>query len=196
MKRLLREPLFHFLLLGAAIFVAYGLGPRRSGDQPVTIVVTRGQIEAIAAGFARVRQRPPSADELADLIRDRIREEVLCREATALGLGQDDTVIRHRLRQKMEFVSEEIAGQTEPTDAELDAYLRAHADAFLVFVDGRTEGRLPELAEVRDAVRRQWDESRRLEANERFYQELLKRYTVIVEQSRSTTEQGTPVTSR
>jgi PPIC-type PPIASE domain len=51
----------------------------------------------------------------------------------------------------------------------------------LVFVTQRLEGRMPELAEVRDAVRREWDSANRLEANEKFYQGLLKHYTVTVE---------------
>ena len=51
----------------------------------------------------------------------------------------------------------------------------------LVFVEERTEGRLPELAEVRDAVRRDWTNARRLESNEKFFQNLLKQYEVVVE---------------
>ena len=66
------------------------------------------------------------------MIRDRVREEVYCREAMALGLDKDDTVIRRRLRQKMEFVSDDIAAQAEPTDADLNAYLQAHPEAFRV----------------------------------------------------------------
>ena len=66
------------------------------------------------------------------MIRDRVREEVYCREAMALGLDKDDTIIRRRLRQKMEFVSDDVAAQAEPTDDELNAYLHAHPDAFRV----------------------------------------------------------------
>jgi hypothetical protein len=273
---MLREPLLHFLLLGAALFVAYQLLQRSGGSSgPREIVVTLGQIEQLAAGFSKVWQRQPTADELVGLVRDRVREEIYCREALALGLDRDDTVIRRRLRQKMEFVSDDIAALAEPTDADLEEYLRAHPDAFrveprctfqqlyldpqkhaenlagdvalllerldqagaeadltamgdslmleprfaglttqdvaqqfgepfalalgrlepgrwqgpvesgygvhLVFVSERTEGRLPALAEVRDAVRREWDNARRIAANEAFYQELLKRYTVTIE---------------
>jgi hypothetical protein len=276
MKRLLREPLLHFLLLGAGLFLAYSLTPGGGTlVEPGKIVVTRGQIEHLAAAFAKTWRRPPTAAELAGLVRDRVREEVYCREAVALGLDRDDVVIRRRLRQKMEFVSDDIAAQAEPTDADLNAYLRANPDAFrvealftfqqvylnpekhgenlardaarmlaqlnppggeadaaalgdsfllehqfaamppreiakqfgeafaarvgelapgrwegpiesgygahLVFVNQRTEGRLPTLADVRDAVRREWDNARRLEANERFFRELLKRYTVTIE---------------
>ena len=97
MKKLLREPLVHFLLLGAGLFVAFGLVGERTGSEPGEIVVTQGQIESLAIGFARTWQRPPTDRELEGLIQDYIREEVYYREAMALGLDKDDTVIRRRL---------------------------------------------------------------------------------------------------
>jgi hypothetical protein len=132
-KRILKEPLLHFLLLGAALFITYGLmsGPG-SNDAPGKIVVTVGQVEHLAAGFARTWQRPPTDTELKGLIDDWVREEIATREALALGLDRDDTVIRRRLRQKLEFVSDDIAAQTEPTDADLNAYLQAHPESFRV----------------------------------------------------------------
>jgi hypothetical protein len=86
--------------------------------------VTQGQIENLVSGFAKAWQRPPTSEELAGLVRDLVREEVYCREAMALGLDKDDTVIRRRLRQKMEFISDDIAAMPEPTDADLNAYLQ------------------------------------------------------------------------
>ena len=176
MKRLLREPLLHFLLLGAGLFVAYGLRPHPGRDEAAgRIVVTQGQIENLADGFARAWQRPPTSEELAGLIRDHVREEVYCREAIALGLDKDDTVIRRRLRQKLEFVSEDLAGDAEPTDGDLRAYFAAHQDAFRVL------GRVPPFEEVKEAVRREWADARRLEANDAYYKRLLGRYAVTVE---------------
>lgn len=276
MKAFVREPLVHFLLLGVVLFIAYGLVSKPgSGDAPGQITVTQGQIENLVSGFAKAWQRPPTSEELAGLVRDLVREEVYCREAMALGLDKDDTVIRRRLRQKMEFISDDIAAMPEPTDADLNAYLQAHSDRFrvdqtftfsqvyldpekhgenlardistllarlnragaqaevsalgdsflmertftaapasevakqfgekfaaklgelspgqwegpvesgygahLVFVSERTEGRVPELAEVRDDVRREWANAQRLELNEKFYHELFKRYSVTIE---------------
>lgn len=133
MKRLLEEPLLHFLLLGAGLFAAYALVARPAGPPPPGhIVVSAGRIEHLATGFVRVWQRPPSDTELAGLIDDWVREEIATREAMALGLDKEDTVIRRRLRQKFEFVSDDIAAQAEPTDAELGAFLRAHPDRFRV----------------------------------------------------------------
>ena len=83
-------------------------------------------------GFSRTWQRPPTRDELEGLIRDRVREEVYYREALAMGLDRDDTIIRRRLQQKLEFVTDDVAAVAEPTDAELAEYLKTHADRFRV----------------------------------------------------------------
>jgi len=102
-----REPLLHFLAAGAAIFLLYRLvGGGEEG--PREIVVSEAQIESLADGFARTWMRPPTAAEIRGLVDDYIREEVYYREAMTLGLDRDDTVIRRRLRQKMEFVSDDV----------------------------------------------------------------------------------------
>jgi len=93
-------------------------------------VISASRVEALAGNFATVWMRPPTAVELKGLIDDYVAEEVYYREAIAMGLDQDDTVIRRRLRQKMEFISEDVAAATEPTDAQLQAYLEQHADKF------------------------------------------------------------------
>jgi hypothetical protein len=130
MNRLLREPLLHFLLLGAGLFLVHGWtggSPAGAGDR---IVITQGRVEQLAIGFSRMRQRAPDAGELDELIDDAIREEIFYREAKALGLDQDDTIVRRRLRQKLEFVSEDVAPVPEPTDVQLRGYLHAHPEKF------------------------------------------------------------------
>ena len=119
----------HFLLLGALIFGAFKF---ISGEtiEPGKILITQGRIESLEIAFSRTWRRPPTASELEGLIRDYVREEVFAREAVALGLDKDDTIIRRRLRQKLEFVSEDVAAHAEPTDEQLRAYLKEHADAF------------------------------------------------------------------
>jgi hypothetical protein len=275
MKKLIREPFIHFLLLGAAFFIANRLVSGRIENQTEKIVITQGQITSMVIGFSRTWQRPPTREELEGLIRDRVREEVYSREAIVMGLDRDDPIIRRRLQQKLAFVTDDVATPAEPTDAELADYLKTHAagfgvdrkftfsqvyldpnkrgehlardanellnqlrqqgrdvdpsslgDAFLlehrfeaartteitkqfdekfaakladapigqwfgpvesgygthlVLVEERTEGRQPELAEVRDAVRREWTNTRRLESNEKFFENLLKHYEVVVE---------------
>jgi hypothetical protein len=132
--RWLREPVLHFLGIGAALFGLYAwLGDRGAGaGGGGEIVVTRGRIASIAETFGLAWGRPPSEDELAGLVREFVREEVLVREALALGLDRDDTVVRRRLAQKMEFLTEDLAGLVEPRDEDLHAYLAAHPDAFRI----------------------------------------------------------------
>jgi hypothetical protein len=132
MKRILKEPLLHFLLLGVGLFIAYGLMSKPGSSAPGEIVVTLGQVDHLVMGFAKTWQRPPTDAELEGLIEDWVREEISTREAMALGLDKGDTVIRRRLRQKLEFVSEDIGPQAEPTDADLNAYLQAHPESFLL----------------------------------------------------------------
>ena len=275
MKRILGEPLVHFLLLGAAMFIGFSVVSKHAGDAPETIVVTQGRIAHLVTGFSRTWQRLPTTQELDGLVRAYIREELYYREAVKVGLDRDDTVVRRRLQQKLEFLSEDVAAMAEPTEAELQAFLRAYPDTFrgesrftfwhiylnpdrhretlaadaakllvglnqagakldpatlgdpfllereldsvrgsdvvklfgekfaatlreltpgrwqgpvdsgygvhLVWIQERTPGRVPPLADVRDAVRREWANVRRLEANENFFQGLLKRYTVHIE---------------
>jgi hypothetical protein len=251
--------LLHFLVLGALLFVGYSLMQRDDAPEAGRIVVTPGKIASLRASFSRVWQRPPSPSELDGLLQDYIREEVLAREAMALGLDRDDTVIRRRLRQKMEFVANDLAAPAEPSEAELEEFLAQHPDLFrvsalqqdaarllaalhqagaqadfpklgdvtllspeltdvpasevtrqfgeaftrevtqvpegrwhgpvissygmhLVYVQDRMSGRMPELPEVREQVARAWADARRRENNEQFYQNLLKRYSVTIEQ--------------
>lgn len=128
--KILREPLLHFLAIGGAVFLLHRLVSPEAPVSPSAIVVTRGEIESMAAAFTRARLRPPTVQEIDELVRDRVREEVYCREAIALGLDRDDTIVRRRLRQKMEFVLQDIATARDPTDAELEAYLQAHGADF------------------------------------------------------------------
>jgi hypothetical protein len=129
MKNLVREPLLHFLLLGLCLFLLHDwMGtPGGAGER---ITITRGRIGQLASGFERMHQRAPGADEINDLIDAAIREEIFYREAKTLGLDRDDTLIRRRLMQKLEFVSEDVAPLPDPTEAQLQAYLLAHPERF------------------------------------------------------------------
>jgi hypothetical protein len=130
MQRLIREPLLHFLLLGAALFVASSFLCDDSARRQAHLVVSAGKIEHLAALFARTWQRPATREELEGLINDFIREEVAYREGLALGLDRDDTIIRRRIRQKLDFIAEDLTSQVEPTEADLVAYLAAHPEDF------------------------------------------------------------------
>jgi parvulin-like peptidyl-prolyl isomerase len=131
LKALLREPLLHFLLLGALLFAvdAWRRPPERVGSGG-EIVVTEARVRTLAQNFARTWQRPPTREELDGLVESYVREEVMVREALALGLDRDDAIIRKRLQQKVEFVSDQAAALAAPSDAELEAYMAKNADAF------------------------------------------------------------------
>ena len=131
MLRLFKEPLVHFLLLGAAIFVWFELARDPAITPPQDeIVVTRGQVERLGALFEKTWQRPPTPAERKGLIEEYIREEVYYREALAVGLDRDDTIVRRRMRQKLEFLTQDIADLVEPTEDDLRAYLEVNPDAF------------------------------------------------------------------
>lgn len=126
-----REPLLHFLLIGAGLFALYHF-VRGDGElAPKEIVVSEARIEALAESFARTWMRPPTARELSGLVDDFVKEEIFYREAVGMGLDRDDTVIRRRLRQKLEFISDDFASAIEPTDEQLQVYLDEHPEKFV-----------------------------------------------------------------
>lgn len=132
MRKFLEEPLLHFVLLGALIFAGYAWLNHGQDTTTGQILVSRGQIENLRLSYSRVWQRQPTPAEMDGLIQDHVREEVLAREAVKLGLDRDDTVIRRRLRQKMEFVASDLAVPAQPTDAELESFLEKHPDLFRI----------------------------------------------------------------
>jgi len=277
MKTLLREPLFHFLLLGCVFFLAYQLlaeGVEGDGSGNMQIRISEARVEALSAGFEKTWQRPPTDAEIEGLLNNFVREEVFYREALALGLDEDDPVLRQRMAQKLRFLLEDLTQLENPSEAELQAYLDANVDAYrqspvfslrqvylnpasrgagveaeaekllsrlssgqinaldsgdvtmlpsrydneslrdigrdmgrifvrqlmvvpvgswqgpiessyglhLVFIEERIDSEVPVLDEVRQGVTRDWSAEKRREANEAGYQELRKRYRVIMEE--------------
>lgn len=131
MSKWLKEPLFHFLLLGAAIFFIYGLVAEK-GRAENEIFISRGQQENLVNTFSRTWQRLPTPVEYQGLLKDYIRQEIAYRQSREMGLDQDDIVIRRRLRQKMEMLAEDVAGLVPPTEEELQAYLYANTESFMI----------------------------------------------------------------
>lgn len=130
-KTWLREPLVHFLVIGALIFLAFHLWGG-GGPNSNRIIITPGQIDSMAARFTRTWQRSPTEQELKGLIDDYVRGEIAAREARALGLNRDDTIIQRRLRQKLEFMAEDVLNAQPPTEEELQAWMKEHADKFRI----------------------------------------------------------------
>lgn len=131
LSRLVREPLVHFLVVGAAVFAAYAfLAEDEASETRDRIVVTEGRVRQLAQVFAKTWQRPPTPQELRGLVDAFVKEEVYYREAVKLGLDRDDTLIRRRMQQKMEFLSEPGEEALAADDAALQAYLDSHKDTY------------------------------------------------------------------
>lgn len=122
-----REPLTHFILIALALFAANGLihGPQRQMPGE-SITVSQGRVQQIADSYGLLAGRMPSRAELQALVDDFIDEEVAYREAVAMGLDADDTIVRRRMRQKIEFLAEDADASAEPSDAQLEAWLQVH----------------------------------------------------------------------
>ena len=127
--KLVREPLLHFLLIGALLFVIFDLRQDDGATAPDRIVIDRNRIELLSNRFQRIRLRPPTENELRDLIEAQIREEIYYREALALGLDRNDPVVRQRMRTKMDSILEDLSS-LEVDDAELREYLAANPERY------------------------------------------------------------------
>lgn len=123
--------MLQFLVLGAALFGLFSFIDRKEADAPAKIVISTARVENLADGFSRTWRRPPTEQELQDLVENYIRDEVFYREGRAAGLDRDDVVIRRRVRQKMEFIAEDLTG-AEPSEDQLAAYLASHSERFKV----------------------------------------------------------------
>ena len=131
MKRWLREPLLHFLIIGAGLFALYYQVANPEAVSENRIVISESDIDRMITLFERKLQRLPTQQELEGLVEAQIREEILYREALAMGLDQDDTIVRRRMAQKVEFMFNDLADAAEPTDAELQAFLDENPDKFI-----------------------------------------------------------------
>lgn len=129
LKSLFKEPLVHFLLLGALLFILFDALSPGAVEKQEEVVVSSAKIELLSRQFERVWQRPPNADELRSLIDGWVREEILYREGALLGLDKNDQVIRRRVAQKMMFMSANTI-PNEPSEAELENWLDSHEDRY------------------------------------------------------------------
>ena len=122
-KSILKEPLFHFLVLGVFIYVLYGLFASFENEQSEnTIVVSKGEIDWMKDTWTKRWNRPPTEAELQGLIDQHIEESIFYQEALKMGLDQNDVIIRRRLAQKLKFLQEDLLKPAEPSEEELRAY--------------------------------------------------------------------------
>lgn len=125
MKRLLREPLLHFLVLGALLFALYSWLNRESMLPSNKVLVDQPRVDALVRQFEQAWQRPPARAELQRLVDQWVRDEIIYREGLAAGMDRDDELVRRRVVQKMRFMAEGMAADV-PDAAALQAWMRAH----------------------------------------------------------------------
>ncbi|HEV2716271.1 MAG TPA: peptidylprolyl isomerase, partial [Terriglobales bacterium] len=132
LKRWLREPLLHFLLIGVVLFAVYAYTNRgRIGiESPRQIVLSLDELRTMTAYFEGQWHRSPTPQEFQAMVEDKIKEEVLYREGLVMGLDKDDTIVKRRMAQKVQFLAEDVAAAHEPSTAELKAWFEKNTDKF------------------------------------------------------------------
>lgn len=132
MRRLLREPLLHFLLIGAALFATYRyLQPAHSAAPSAKeIQLSVDELSQLAVLFQSQWRRDPTTEEFGRLVEQKVQSEVLYREALAMGLDKNDEIVKRRMAQKMQFLAEDVAAAHEPTTEELKAWYAKNSDKF------------------------------------------------------------------
>ena len=134
MMRVLKEPLVHFLIGGAALFGAYAwiIRPPENpvANKPTKIEISAGDVRWLAENWTTQWRRPPTRDDLRGLITDYLNEQLLAREARALGLEDNDVIVRRRLAQKLTFIIDDTTRRAEPTEQELQKYYEDNAQRF------------------------------------------------------------------
>ena len=277
---IVKNPLFHFFILGLLIYVLYGLfGAKEYSDSEKTIVVTPAAIEWMADSWEKRWNRPPTDREMEGLINQYVRESILYQEALELGLDKNDVILRRRLAQKLEFLTDDLINVPLPSEEELETYFKENIDKYaspalttfthiffdpdkrdndtlsdaekskeklnklkeppsepekygdsfmlqsyyparsekeiaklfgmefakavsqevpsgqwygpvlsgygthLVNVHSRIDSTEPDIKDVKDIVLSDWEEEKRQEINDEFYQNLISEYKVIIEES-------------
>ncbi|VAX06892.1 hypothetical protein MNBD_GAMMA25-1516 [hydrothermal vent metagenome] len=128
--RLLREPLLHFLIIGAGLFFLFNQIGNPVIDKDNKIIISKTDIDVLAKIWLRKNGRPPSAKEQEQQLKYYIREQVLYREAMAMGLDKNDVIVRRRLAKKMKYLFDDLNFIPKPEEAELELYLAENREKF------------------------------------------------------------------
>jgi len=131
MTKLQHEPLAHFIILGALLFAGHNLWQGHIANTDSTITVSTEEMERQSLIFASENRRKPTSDDLKALLFSYVEEEALVREAERLGLGENDTIIRRRLAQKMRFLIENLDAPALPNEIELQTYFKTNIENFV-----------------------------------------------------------------
>jgi hypothetical protein len=128
--RAVKDPLVHFVILGGLLFALSLFFGNPAPDEGKKIVISQAGQRHLANLFEITWQRPPTAVELANLVQEQIKEEIYYREALTLGLDDNDTIVRRRMRQKLEFMQEDLISQVRPSEEQLRAFFESRSDQY------------------------------------------------------------------
>ena len=131
LKKLLHEPLIHFLFIGGFIFFIYNISNKSTEDTSAKIIISKAQVQQLKLRWEKKYFREPTKEELNKLIDQKIYEQVMVKEAISLGLDKDDHIINRRLMQKVEFISSDLANVVQPSEKELQKYLNDNHQKFV-----------------------------------------------------------------
>ncbi len=174
-SKLLKEPLLHFLLIGVGLFFLFSqLNSEEEASDTQQIIINKSTLEVLSGTFMEENSNPPTEIEIQELLENVIREEVLSREAIALGLDKDDRIIRHRLAQKMQYLFEDVAMVEEPSDEVLKAYFQENNSSF-------NNEEVTEYSKVKQQLKREWLAKEQQKENNIFYEDLKSRYEIILD---------------
>jgi len=130
-KKLLYEPLVHFLVLGGLLFLVYAYVNDGFTQEEKKIVISQAKIDQLTYIWQKKHMQKPTTAEVQELVEGEVYAEIMSREAVKLGLDKEDGIIRRRLVQKMTFVSSNFSALVKPTDTELQKYLQGHKEKFM-----------------------------------------------------------------
>ncbi len=173
-SKLLKEPLFHFLLIGVGLFFLFS--QLNSDEEPSArqqIIINKSILEILSSTFIEENGKVPTQKERQALLENEIREIVLYHEAIAQGLDKDDRIIRHRLAQKMKYLFEDITMVDDPSDETLKAYFKENSKKFM-----ESSGNIPEYSDIKQNLKREWIANEQQKENEAFYENLKSRYDI------------------
>ncbi|MEL6252061.1 MAG: peptidylprolyl isomerase [Bacteroidota bacterium] len=130
MKKLLREPLLHFLLIGAFLFLLYEWRKTNDTSTRGQITVTDSDIRQLISTYENNWRKKPDTLTLRDLVAEHIRGELMYQEALNLGLENNDEIIKRRLRQKYEFLVKDLSSVKKPEEEDLQSFYQDHTDNY------------------------------------------------------------------
>ena len=168
----LKEPLLHFLLIGTGLFFLFS---HLNDDINNTnqIIISKSKTEILFSTFQEENGRAATYKEMQKILEDDIREEVLYREAIAIGLDKDDKVIRHRLAQKMKYLFEDVSMTEEPSEEVLKAFFQKNQ---------KEDQKNLEYSNLKQQLKAEWIEEEKKKENEVFYNNLKSRYKIIIDE--------------